>query len=347
MTLPAQQKVQPGDLRMSIQQYGQPKPDEVTTRTFAEPSHITAVELHAGDRLMTVTGANLGQVTKVKVGDLIFVPVDAPAAGATSLRLQLPSDAPAPPTKAQDKLTAGVELRDGRVIKTAVAVLPSRPSLKLLRKSAEAAGDATFTLTNADDLPLKQKLSFTLKTEATFPRSGQVEIATVDGTLRTVLTLAPSGGLLLQDPKTIVATLDPLRSFGPSAFGQIRLRAVYPVAEGSDAAAQTSDWVPLATLVRLPTLTAVQCPVELGKTCTVTGENLFLIQELSTDENFGDPTVVPDGFVGSSLSVGGSSTGKLYLKLRDDTASTVVADVPVAVLKSAAGARGSTMSGTK
>lgn len=328
VTLPAQQKVQPGNLRLSILQYGQPKADEVTTKTFAEPAHISGVEMHAGDRMLTLTGSNLTQVAKVQVGDLAFVPGDATS--GTTLRLQLAADAPAPPTKAQDKLTAGVTLRDGRVMKQAVTVLPQRPSLKLLRKNAEA-GDGMFTLTNADDLPLKQKLSFTLKTEAPFPRNAQIEIATLDGTLRTVLTLAPSGGLLLQDPRTIVATLDPLRSFGPSAFGEVHLRAVYPAADASSEPAQTSDWTPLATLVRLPTLTSLQCPAELGKPCTVTGENLFLIQELSTDENFGDPTVVPDGFIGNTLSVGGSSTGKIYLKLRDDAASTVVASVPAAV----------------
>lgn len=332
VTLPAQQKVQAGDLRLSIQQFGQPKPDEVTTKTFTEPAHISGVELHAGDRMLTLTGSNLAQVASVKVGDLAFAPGDvAVTSGATTLRLQLAAEASAPPTKAQEKLTAGVVLRDGRVIKVPVSVLSQRPSLKLLRKNAEPAGDATFTLTNADDLPLKQKLSFTLKTEAPFPRTGQVEVATVDGTLRAVLTLAPSGGLLLQDPKTIVATLDPLRSFGPSAFGEIHLRAVYPPAEGSSDPAQTSDWVPLATLVRLPSLTALQCPVELGKPCTVAGENLFLIQKLSTDENFGDPTMVPDGFIGNTLNVGGSSTGKLYLKLRDDPSSTVIANVPAPV----------------
>lgn len=330
VTLPAQQKVRPGDLRLSIQQFGQPKPDEMTTKTFSEPAHISGIELHAGDRMLVLQGSNLMQVSNVKVGDLVFQPVDEVAANAASVRLQLPGDAAAPPTKPEDKLTAGVVLRDGRVVKVPVTVLTARPSLKLLRKTADGPADSIFTLTNANDLPLRQKLSFTLKTEAPFPRNGQIEIATLDGTLRTVLTLAPSGGLLLQDPRTIVASLDPLRSFGPSAFGAIHLRAVYPQAEGSNTAGQTSEWVPLVTLVRLPTLTGLQCPIELGKPCNLTGDNLFLIQKLSTSEDFGDPTEVPDGFIGNSLSVGGSSAGKVYLKLRDDAGSTVVANVPAA-----------------
>ena len=42
----------------------------------------------------------------------------------------------------------------------------------------------------------------------------------------------------------VMATLDPLKSFGPSAFGPLRFRAVDGNLKG--------DWQPLATLVRLP-----------------------------------------------------------------------------------------------
>src|SRR6202012_924741 len=132
--------------------------------------------------------------------------------------------------------TAKVALRDGRSLTIPVVISTARPVITLLRKTVEAAPDAMITLANPDDLPLERTLTFTLKTPTAFPRNGQIEIETLDGTLRTVLTLAPSGGLLLQDPRTIVATLDPLRSFGPSAFGPLHLRAVYPsAAAGSEA----------------------------------------------------------------------------------------------------------------
>lgn len=327
ITLPAN-KVSPGDLRLNILQYGQPKADEVAMRTFGEPAHIGSVDMHAGDRQLQLSGVGLNQVSSVKIGDLLFSPLsDDDASSNTTMRLSLPDAAPAPPTHAEDRLFANVMLRDGRVLTTPFLVAPPRPAIKLLRKSADPATGPGVTLTNADDLALKQKLSFTLKTQAPFPRNGQIEIATVDGTLRTVLTLAPSGGLLLQDPRTIVAVLDPSRSFGPSAFGAIHLRAVYPV-EGATVS-PTSDWVPLATLVRLPGLTGLQCPPALGQPCTLTGENLFLIQSLSTDASFRDFTTVPDGFVGSTLTVGGTSTGTLYVRLRDDPSAISVAQVPV------------------
>jgi len=330
VTLPPQHEVKPGDLQLNIQQFGEPKPDEVTTRTFAEPAHIAAVDIHAGDRSLVLSGTSLAQVESLTLGDLVFTRQADEGSGAAEtagmLRLSLAKDAAAPPTHVDDKLNAHVTLRDGRSLKVPVVVASARPSIKLLSKSAAPVVGQAIALTNPDDLPLSQGLTFTLKTVAAFPRNGQVEIETVDGTLRTVLTLAPSGGLVLQDPHTVVATLDPLRSFGPSAFGPVRLRAVYP--EGSASAAPTSDWLPLATLVRLPTLTQIDCPSDATQACTLTGSSLYLIQAISTDPGFANPVAVPDGYVGATLSIPGPLPATVYLRLRDDPAAIDPAVVP-------------------
>ena len=329
--MPPQHEVKPGDLELNIQQFGEPKPDEVTTRTFATPAHIAAVEIHAGDRSLVLSGTSLGQVESLTLGDLVFTPQpDGPATttdAASTLRLALAKDALAPPTHVAEKLNAQVTLRDGRSLKVPVVVAAARPAVTLLSKTAAPVAGQAIALTNPDDLPLSQKLSFTLKTVAPFPRNGQVEIETVDGTLRTVLTLAPSGGLVLQDPHTVVATLDPLRSFGPSAFGPVHLRAVYPETAGT---APTSDWLPLATLVRLPTLTQMDCPTDATQPCTLTGSSLYLIQAISTDPGFANPVAVPDGYVGGTLSVPGPLPATVYLRLRDDPATIDPAVIPAA-----------------
>jgi hypothetical protein len=328
LTLPLQHEVTPGDLHLAIQQYGQPKPDEVATHTFAEPAKINSVEIHAGDRSLLLTGANLIQVASLTLGDLVFTPVAGGSSGST-LRLALPTDAPAPPTHADDRLTAHVALHDGRNLPLSVVVSSSRPAIKLLSKSADTSADPSISLPNADDLPLSYPLTFTLKSVAAFPRNGQIEIETLDGTLRTVLTLAPSGGLLLQDPHTVVATLNPLRSFGPSAFGPLHLRAVFPNGDSKDAAnAPGSDWLPLATLVRLPTLTQLQCPADVAQSCTLTGSNLFLIDSVSNSPTFADPVSVPDGFTGSTLTVPHASGSTLFLHLRDDPTAVDSAMIP-------------------
>jgi hypothetical protein len=306
LTLPLEHDLTPGDLHLAIQQYEQPKADEVSMRTFAEPATVGSIELHAGDKTMLLQGTRLNEIATVSLGDLTFSPApepgdDTPAApaAASTLHLALAADAPNPPTHVDEHLTAKLMLKDGRTLTAPLTVSAPRPVITLLHKTVAPAAASVISLANPDDLPLNAVLTFTLKSPNPFPRNGQVEIETLDGTLRTVLTLAPSGGLLLQDPHTVVATLDPLRCFGPSAFGALHLRAVYPPVVSSSASrsnstaaaaanpssppgalssgsanqanapdAPASDWLPLATLVRLPTLTLLQCPTDASPAAT-------------------------------------------------------------------------------
>jgi hypothetical protein len=349
LTLPLDHDIPPGDLHLSIQQYDQPRPDQLSTRTFSEPATVTSIELHAADKTIALTGKHLNEIDHLSLGDLVFTPgqsLDQNNDGEPdALRLELPASAKVPPTHANERLTAKITLRDGRTLSVPVVVASARPSLTLIGRSLQPPanpGTVSMQLPNNDDLPLNQDLNFTLKSPVAFPRNGQIEIETLDGTLRTVLTLAPSGGLLLQDPHTIVATLDPLRSFGPSAFGALHLRAVFPVvtsnpthvfssrpeAERSGDAAErpasygsannTSDWLPLATLVRLPTLAQLQCPADDTQPCTLTGSSLFLIDSISTDPAFANPVPVPDGYTGTTLSIPRLTANTLFLRLRDD-----------------------------
>ena len=69
------------------------------------------------------------------------------------------------------------------------------------------------------------------------------------------------GTLILQNPETVMAVLDPLKSFGASAFGPLLFRPV--AADGGK-----GDWQPLATLVRIPSLKEVSCPDSPDKQCS-------------------------------------------------------------------------------
>jgi hypothetical protein len=361
LTLPLEHDLTPGDLHLAIQQYDQPKADPLSARTFSEPATVADVELHAGDRTLVVTGTRLGEIDKVNLGDLVFSPApdasyDTQAPDSTApgtLHFALPANAPIPPTHVSENLTAAIALRDGRVLTLPLVVSAPRPVIALLRKSSiPDPKTSNINLANPDDLPLSSLFTFTLKSPDRFPRNGQIEVETLDGTLRTVLTLAPSGGLLLQDPHTIVATLDPLRSFGPSAFGALRMRAIYPAPAGhhnehhpseaskepeaasaetatDDPASPASDWQPLVTLVRIPTLSQLQCPADVTQPCTVTGLSFFLLQGVSANPDFSNPISVPDGFTGSTLSVPHPSAGTIFFKLRDDPTSINSAILPM------------------
>jgi hypothetical protein len=351
LTLPLEHDVTPGDLHLLIQQYDQPKPDQLSARTFSEPATIHSIELHASDKTILVTGTRLFQVEKLTLGDLVFIPAPEssdekpsdPNATAT-LHLSLPASAPTPPTHNDQHLTAQITLHDGRQISAPLTVSSARPVITLLSKTETPVPNSFIALTSQDDLPLSSTLSFTIKTPTSFPRNGELEIETLDGTLRSVLTLAPSGGLLLQDPHTVVATLDPQRSFGPSAFGALHMRVIYPVVSrnhsqtavsaaaiadtADDTNSPASDWLPLATLVRLPTLSLLQCPADATQPCTLTGGGLFLLDSISTDPAFSNPVAIPDGYTGTTLSVPHPSAATLFLKLRDDPTTIDSAILP-------------------
>lgn len=373
LSLPSEEAARPGDLHLSIQQYGQPKADELSARTFGKPAHIQSVELHAGDTFLTLGGSDLAEVDGLRLGDLVFRPAanaePGTDAASPSVRLTLAKDAPSPPTHAGDHLSASVHLRDGRSLPLPVTVAPARPIVTLLSKTVEPVAATGITLTRQDDLPLTSHLTFTLKLKGNFPRDTQVEVQTIDGTLRSVLTLAPSGGLLLQDPHTLVASLDPLRSFGPSAFGALRVRAVFPSrpsASGTSASSQdasadpntpvnatsaaasgstastprnaASDWLALGTLVRLPVLSHLQCPSDATQPCTLTGSNLFLVDSVAAEPSFGTPAAVPDGFTGTTLPVPHVSGTTFFLKLRDDPEAVNAVTVPISTTSATASA---------
>ncbi len=335
----------PGSLHLAIQQFGQRDPDTVAAKTFSEPATLNGLQLHAGDTFATLTGASLDQVQQISLGSLVFTPVAATAdspdiaspasqpPGAHSLRLSLPANAPAPKLKPDERQTASITLKDGRTLPLAFTVAPPRPSVSLISKSIAHAADSAIRLASDNDLPINQQLVFSLKSPTPFPRSGKIEISNADDSLRTALTVA-AGTLVLQDPHTLLGTLDPLKTFGTSAFGPLRLRALSP-----DSVA--GDWIPLANLVRLPTLTDIHCTADVAAACTLTGSSLYLVDAVGPDPALNNPTTVPAGFVGTTLSVprptdiatnltaGRPANTTFYIRLRDDPTAANPITLPV------------------
>jgi hypothetical protein len=329
----------PGSLHLAIKQYGASQPDTVAAQTFSEPARLVALQFHAGDTTADLTGTSLDQVKELTINNLTFTPApaDTPAnpaapspapapssdaAGAnTSLRLTLPKDTSAPMFHPGDQLTARFLLKDGRPLFLPLTVAPPRPSVTLLSKSIGQSGNSPIHLADQDDLPINQQFTFSLKSAMPFPRTGQIEIASADDSLHTMLNVA-AGNLVLQNPHTLLATLDPLKAFGTSAFGPLRLRPVSP--DGT-----TGDWIPLATLVRLPTLTDLRCPSDISQPCTIDGANLYLVDSVSTDATFANPTTVPEGFVGASLTLPRPPKTGFFLRLRDDPTAANPVTMPI------------------
>ncbi|QNI35321.1 hypothetical protein [Edaphobacter albus] len=323
--------VDPGDIHVNVHQYGEVATAAVTAQTFSEPAQLEALTFHAGDASATLRGTNLDQVHKLTLGGMAFTPsgepasAPPPAAGADqqteTLTLALPFATQPPDVHAGDRLMAHVALRDGRTLSLPLTVNAPRPSITMLRRSTTPAS-SPIHLSNPDDLPITQKLTFSLRSALPFPRNGKIEIANADETLRTSLTIA--SGLILQNSHTVLGTFDPLKAFGTSAFGPVRLRAISP--DGT-----AGDWIPLATLVRLPTFHDIHCPSDPAAACTLTGSGLYLVDSLASDAAFTNPVDVPEGFVGDTLSIPRPPRSGFYLKLRDESESANLVNMPVQI----------------
>ena len=314
VTLNLQPSASPGSIRLSIQQFGSPTPDQVGTRTFSEPARIDSLVLHADDDSVALTGTSLDQVQSVSRGDLVYLPIESSRSGdGHTLELKLSANAKPPKFKVGEKLSAQVHLQDGRNVPAEAFVLPPRPSITLLSRRVTAGPATPIVMGSEQDLPLGAHLLFFLKSKEKFSRAEKIEIASADGALSTSLFIA-AGSLILQDQHTVLATFDPLKLFGASTFGPFRLRAVAP--DGTP-----GEWISLATIVRLPTLTELRCPASAEATCMLSGSALYLIDGVANDSDFTAPTRVPEGFVEPALAIPHPRGPNFYLTLRDDSTS--------------------------
>jgi hypothetical protein len=317
-----------GLFKVAIAQYGQARPDTVPVHVYPPSAIITGLVLHAGDSEADMTGSLLQEVTSVEMGGVVFRSGKVRHNGAEeSMRLTTVTNTAGSTVLTDGALvTAHVRLKDGRVLNIPVTVAPSRPRVQLLSKSVAinpSGSTALIHLGNDEDLPQYGRMTFFLKSVAPpeFPRDQKIEVAATNGGFDTMLSLSDAS-LTLQDAHTVLAVLDPAKAFGPSAFGQLRFRPV----TGTGVA---GDWQPLTSLVRLPSLKEVHCPASPAKPCTLTGENLFLIDSVSNTQQFTHPVTVPMGFAGMSKQVPRPPGTTLYLTLRDDPSTVDLVSLPV------------------
>ncbi len=306
----------PGPAAIALKQFGLAKADEVAVRTYAEAAHLESFAINSGDQQGVLRGARLDEVESMEFKGVRFAPGKLSRAnGKDELQLTAKDATPAGSWTADEKLTAHVTLKDSRVLDLPATVNAPRPKVTLIGKSIQPVSTASpLQFGSADELPQDARLSFSLKTEVPerFSRTTKIEVGAVDEAFHVLLSVS-DGSLVLQDAQNLVATLDALKSFGPSAFGPLRFRPV-----NADIAA--GDWQPLANLVRVPTLKEIRCPEISDAPCKLSGTNLFLIDSVASDAQFTHASTVPAGFVESTLSVP-HSNGTLYIKLRDDPAT--------------------------
>ncbi|MGK2910613.1 MAG: hypothetical protein ACSLE1_12555 [Sphingobium sp.] len=300
-----------GDIQFAIKPFGTPRVSTVTARAYAEASRIDNLQLHAGDEAAMLTGLRLDQIKSVMLDDIAFSPEELSRDGDVD-KLQLVSD-----TSDKTKLLAQghsgkaqVTLKDGRVIGLPVTVAAPRPAVSIIARSIDHKGPVppiSIRVTGQDILPDAARLTVSLSAAEgmQFSARDTLDIAASDNNAAVRLTSA--NGLRLESPKIAIAEFDPA-TLGPSIFGPLRFRMVQGGVAGK--------WQSLATLVRMPALKSISCKPGAA-TCSLTGNNLFLIDSVADSSAFDRSVSVPNGFIGNAIDVPTPKGATLYMKLRD------------------------------
>ncbi|MGH9737620.1 MAG: hypothetical protein ACRD4X_03425 [Candidatus Acidiferrales bacterium] len=324
MTLPLKGET-PGAFKLLVAQYGLAIPDEIDLHAYADEAKLERFGIHAGDSRGVLVGARLDEVASLQLGGVEFAPakpVEANGNGGLVLATQKKEIAEA--FQPGTELTAHVTLKDGRVLNLPTTIEAPRPKVSLMSVSVQSGTAGSFMhLGDAQELPQDGSVVFALKSvvPAEFPRMEKIEVATGDDSSDVLLSV-DRGDLILQDSQSLLATLSPLKAFGPSAFGPLRFRPV-------DHDGSKGDWQPLAILVRIPMLKDVHCPALAKDPCTLTGNNLYLVASISSDPSFANAVSVPFGYAGPSLAVPRPDGTLLYIKLRDDPRTVDTVALPV------------------
>jgi hypothetical protein len=320
------QKASAGWLTMQIKKFGLREVDEIPLHTYAEAARLDTFGIHAGDTDGLLKGTRLDQVASLEFSGFEFKP-DALTRANQQDELKVTTADVTAKTKLRpgDSIVAHVTLKDGRILDLKSEVDAQRPAVSILTKSIqlEPAAPPAVRLGSQDELPQDGHLSFFLKTQVpeTFPASEKIEVATADESFRVLLSFK-DGNLTMQDAKTVLAVLEPMKLLGPSAFGPLKIRPVS--GDGIN-----GDWQPLVNLVRIPMLKAVRCVPEPEKQCTLSGDKLFLLDSVSADADFAESVRVPEGFVEDALAIPPPKGTTLYIRLRDDPATIDTVALPV------------------
>jgi hypothetical protein len=311
------QDSQPGSVSLMVSQYGVDQAQTISMQGFADAGHIDGFSIHAGDNQGTLTGSRLDEVSKLTIGKISFVPGALVTQGGSdklSMTAQGDQDSQAAAALKPSNPSAKVTLKDGRTFQTTAQIDIARPSVTLIGKYVQlpsATIEHPIQINNPDALPLNSTLTFSVRsiTPEKFARDELIEIATNDDSYSTNLGLS-NNGIRMENSKIVVATFDPGKSFGPSAFGTLKFRVTSKGVNG--------DWQPLATLIRLPVLKKLKCPADTGLACKLSGTDLYLLESVSSDPQLTQAVQIPEGFTGETFVVPRASHGLLYLKLRDD-----------------------------
>jgi hypothetical protein len=267
------QEAQPGAMALMVTQFGLSQPQRIPIHAFSEAGRLDGFSIHAGDTQGVLKGSRLDEVAGLSIGNLIFVPGELSTQHGTDELPMVAQDTQAVAAmKPEHSIGARVTLKDGRVFPLVASIDAPRPRVLLISKTVQPSPsieNSNIQLADSGELPQDATLIFSLRSQApsAFSHDESIEVATSDGSSTSTLSLS-NGSMMLENSQVAVATFNPAKAFGSSAFGPLQYRV--------NAKGVTGDWQPLATLVRLPVLKELNCPATAELACKLSGTNLFL-----------------------------------------------------------------------
>ncbi len=303
----------PGPAVIEVAQFGSGPPQGTAVQLFTQAARLDGFGFHAGDDHGVLKGSRLDTVSSLAFAGADFTPgALSTGGGGDELTLAVAPAAAARLTQGRAAV-ARVTLKDGRSLRVAAVVGPPRLQASLIavsRDDADAPGPLRLA---AGDLPRGARLTFSVRAEGPvrFSAAPTVEVAAADAAAPVVLT--PAHGLTVLDAGVLVARLDTAAAFTASAYGPLRFRVVQDGVAG--------DWRPLGVLVRTPVLRRLRCPERTPRGCELEGDDLFLIEAVSSDPDLRASTPVAAGYTGRTLATPRPrADGRLFLRLHDDPA---------------------------
>ncbi len=110
------QEAKPGTMTLLVSQYGASQPLPMSLRAFADPGHLDAFSIHAGDSSGVLKGSRLDEVAGLSIKGIAFTPGKLTSAKTgDTLSMSAQDSEAAAALSAQDVPKAQVTLKDGRV----------------------------------------------------------------------------------------------------------------------------------------------------------------------------------------------------------------------------------------
>ena len=288
-----------GQGKIVIQQLGLARDEIANVTVYAEVPSISQIEAHVGDSIARVAGVALDNVRSITIRNIEFSPKSMTSDRKTAVFL---SSQPMPGPSSVEPETAQATFLGGFIAEARALIRGARPTVELAQDAvtvkAPAPTGATIAYDTTANVPHRSRLLLTFNSISGYNFSEdavlQLRIKRDDSRENTPVLISRRSHLSGQagaasmrveswEDSQLTISFVPAEVFGADRAGKIQYRVV-------DGSLGEGDWMTWERpLVRLPNVTAVECPATGTALHRLRLTDLGLIQGISltgTPESF-------------------------------------------------------------